>query len=150
MFNSLLLIVVSTFKGCSGFELFLRGCNDLNSSLLFFVGTFAGIYITGAFEERKIQLVVMAGNSRFNILVAKLLSYSLTVEVICISTTIPSFAIASFAEGTVVLTDDFFREVVLRVLVYTFVEISWVEDCLRGLGKEQKTTFHRHFLHSLI
>lgn len=129
IFNSRFMIGTSTLEECSGFELFLRGCNDLNSSLLFLTGVFAGVHVTGAFEDRRIQSAVMAGNSRFSIIVAKLISFSLAVGVICISTMLTSFTIASFAEGTVILTDAFFSEIVMRIFLYTLAEISWVSLC---------------------
>lgn len=129
IFNSRFMIGTSTLEECSGFELFLRGCNDLNSSLLLLIGVFAGVHVTGTFEDRRIQSAVMAGNSRFSIIVAKLISFSLAVGVICISTMLTSFTIASFAEGTVISTDAFFSEIVMRIFLYTLAEISWVSLC---------------------
>lgn len=129
LINTIFLNVTSIDGGESGFELFLQGCNDFNSLILFFIGIYAGIHVTGAFEERRIQAAVMAGNNRFHILVAKLLSYSLSVGTFCISALSASFIVSMMAAGSHNFVDDFSREIVLRIVAYTFVEISFVSIC---------------------
>lgn len=127
--NILFLMIAFMDEGRSGFELFLQGCSDFNSLLLLFIGIYAGIHVTGAFEGRKIQLAVMAGNSRFNILAVKLLSFSLSVGAFGVSAIGASLVFGLLTEGNEMLGNDFFREVVLRMVTYTLVEISFVSIC---------------------
>ncbi len=129
LINTIFLIITSVDGGKSGFELFIQGCNDFNSFILFFIGIFAGIHVTGDFEERKIQAAVMAGNSRFNILSTKFLSYSLSVGIFGISAMSASLAVGILTKGNQVFVDDFFREVILRIVTYTFVEVAFVSIC---------------------
>lgn len=129
LINTIFLIVTSVDEGRRGFELFLQGCSDFNSLILFFIGIYAGIHVTGAFEERKIQAAVMAGNSRINILAVKLLSYSLSVGTFAISAMSASLVVGTLTKGSQLFVDDFFREVMLRVVAYTLVEISFVSIC---------------------
>lgn len=129
LMNTLFLVFTFINEGRRGFELFLQGCSDCNSLLLLFIGIYAGVHVTGAFEDRKIQAAVMAGNSRFNIMAIKLLSFSLSVGAFCISVMCASLAFGLLTEGTVLLWNDFFREVILRIVAYTLVEISFVSIC---------------------
>ena len=129
LINTLFLCITSVTEECTGFDLFLHGCNEFNSFLLFFIGIYAGIHVTGAFEERKIQAAIMAGNSRFKIIAVKMLSFSLSIGACCMFAMIVSLVIASFVEGTVVLVTDLFREIILRMGAYTLVEISSVSLC---------------------
>ena len=129
LINTIFLVITSVDGGQRGFELFLQGCSDFNSLILFFIGIYAGIHVTGAFEERKIQAAVMAGNSRFNILAVKLLSFSLSVGAFCISALCASLVVGALTKGSQIFVDDFFREVMLRIVVYTLVEISFVSIC---------------------
>ena len=61
--------------GTGGYELFIELCNDFGSLSLFFTAVFAGLHVTGAFEDRRMQAAVMAGNSRLKVLFAKFASF---------------------------------------------------------------------------
>ena len=124
----------------SGFEVFLSMCSNFNSFLLFFVGIFAGVTVSRSFEERKIQAAVMAGYSRLRILASKLLSFSLSISLFWLFTaSLGSFLVFRFM-GFGDLPGSFFREVVLRILVYCLVLVSSSSICfllsclVRNLG----------------
>ena len=129
LINNIFLIITSIDGELKGFELFMQGCSDYNSFILLFIGIFAGIHVAGAFEERKIQAAVMAGNSRFNILAVKLFSYSLSVAVFSICAMGASLIVGVLTNEGVSFVDDFFREVVLRIVAYTLVEVAFVSIC---------------------
>lgn len=113
----------------TGFDVFIHGCNNFNSFLLFFIGVYSGIHTSGAFEERRIQAAVMAGNSRFSILLAKLFSYSLSVALFCLTALSTSAVLAFGVKGMDGLGDSFFREVIVRVFAYTLAEVSFASVC---------------------
>ncbi len=129
LMNIIFLIITSIDGELRGFELFMQGCSDYNSFILLFIGIFAGIHVAGAFEERKIQAAVMAGNSRFNILAVKLFSYSLSVAAFSICAMGVSLVGGGLTNEGVAFVDDFFREVVLRIVAYTLVEVAFVSIC---------------------
>lgn len=129
LMNIIFLIITSIDGELRGFELFMQGCSDYNSFILLFIGIFAGIHVAGAFEERKIQAAVMAGNSRFNILAVKLFSYSLSVAAFSICAMGASLIGGVLTNEGVTFVDDFFREVVLRIVAYTLVEVAFVSIC---------------------
>ena len=110
LMNTIFLIITSVDGGQRGFELFLQGCSDFNSFLLFFIGIYAGIHVTGAFEERKIQAAVMAGNSRINILAVKLFSYSLSVAAFSVCAMSASLVVGVLTKEGLTLVDDFFMK----------------------------------------
>lgn len=115
--------------GYTGSDVFLHACNNFNSFLLFFIGVYSGIQITGAFEERRIQAAVMAGNSRFSILLAKLFSYSLSVALFCVTALTASAALAFSVKGMDGFDGSFLREVIVRIFAYTLVEVSFASIC---------------------
>ena len=129
LMNIIFLFITSIDGELRGFELFMQGCSDYNSFILLFIGIFAGIHVAGAFEERKIQAAVMAGNSRFNILAVKLFSYSLSVAAFSICAMGTSLIVGVLTNEGVTFVDDFFREVVLRIVAYTLVEVAFVSIC---------------------
>lgn len=129
LMNTVFLIITSVDGGKKGFELFIQGCSDFNSFILLFIGIFAGIHVTGSFEERRIQATVMAGYNRFHILAAKLFSYSLSVGIFSICAMSAGLAVALASGDGQVFVDDFLRAVILRIVAYTFVEISFVSIC---------------------
>jgi ABC-type transport system involved in multi-copper enzyme maturation permease subunit len=92
---------------------------------MFLIGVFAGIHVTGAFEGRKIQSAVMAGNSRFSILMAKFMSFSIVVALYSIAAILVSTAIAFGAYGITGLDGSFGRVIIVRTLVFIFVEIAY-------------------------
>lgn len=129
LINTIFLFITLIDGGLKGFELFMQGCSDYNSFILLFIGIFAGVHVAGAFEERRIQAAVIAGNSRFNILAVKLFSYSLSVAVFSICAMGADLVISLITNKGGTFVDDFFREVVLRIVVYTLVEVSFVSIC---------------------
>ena len=129
LINTIFLIITTIDGELKGFELFMQGCSDYNSFILLFIGIFAGIHVAGAFEERKIQAAVMAGNSRFNILAVKLFSYSLSVAAFSICAMGACLVVGVLINEGVSFVDDFFREVVLRIVAYTLVEVAFVSIC---------------------
>lgn len=129
LMNIIFLFITSIDGELRGFELFMQGCSDYNSFILLFIGIFAGIHVAGAFEERKIQAAVMAGNSRFNILAVKLFSYSLSVAAFSICAMGASLIVGVLTNEGVTFVDDFFMKVVLRIVAYTLVEVAFVSIC---------------------
>lgn len=136
-----LLGLIAVSEGVeSGIELFLTSCTNFNTLLLFFIGIYAGIHITGAFEERKIQAAVMAGNSRFRVIATKLISFTISVAIISIIALSCSAVISFALKGTDNLGGSFGREVIARILVYSLVEVAFSAICfllsmfMRNLG----------------
>ena len=129
LINTIFLMITSIDGELKGVELFMQGCSDYNSFILLFIGIFAGIHVAGAFEERKIQAAVMAGNSRINILAVKLFSYSLSIAAFSICAMGASLIVGVLTNEGVIFADDFFREVVLRIAAYTLVEVAFVSIC---------------------
>ena len=128
--GTLLLSLMAVSEGVqTGMELFRTNCSNFNSLLLFFIGIYAGIHITGAFEERKIQAAVMAGNNRFKVIASKLLSYSVSVAIISIITLSFTTIIAFAWKGTGNLEGSIGREVIARILVYTLAEVAFTAIC---------------------
>ena len=71
----------------------------------------------------------MAGNSRFAILAAKLLSYSTAVALYCAASFAVTTAIAFGMQGVNGIDGSFAREIIARLLVYTVVEIAYSATC---------------------
>ena len=126
----LLYLTLSLGEGeSSGYQAFLEGLNNYNAFVIFLIGVFAGIHVTGAFEGRKIQSAVMAGNSRFSILVAKFLSFSTAVAIYSVVAISVSSVIAFTMHGVNGLDGSFARAVIARALVYSIVEIAYSATC---------------------
>ena len=121
----MLLMAISFGADYTGYEAFLNGLNEYNAFVMFLIGVFAGIHVTGAFEGRKIQSAVMAGNSRFSILMAKFMSFSIVVTLYSIVAILVSTSIAFGAYGVTGLDGSFGRVIILRTLVFIFVEIAY-------------------------
>lgn len=88
----LMLLVGASYIGIgmsdgvkSGFDGFIGASNFVSSTLYLVGSVFAGIYFTSAFQERMIQSSVMAGNSRFRIVISKCVSYytALIIFILC-------------------------------------------------------------------
>ena len=127
---SLLLFLTILFaSGLTGYQAYLEGLNNYNAFLIFLIGVFAGIHITGAFEGRKIQSAVMAGNSRFHILLAKFLSYSVSVAIFSLAAIIVNSAIAFLTCGITGIEGDFVREIILRGAAFILVEVAYAATC---------------------
>ena len=127
---ALLIIAMITFGSeFTGYDVFLEGLNSYNAFVIFLIGVFAGIRVTGAFEGRKIQSAVMAGNSRFNILLAKFISFSTAVALYSVASIAVSTVIGFAAAGVTGLDGSFARVIIARALVYTVVEIAYSATC---------------------
>lgn len=127
---ALLIIAMITFGSeFTGYDVFLEGLNTYNAFVIFLIGVFAGIHVTGAFEGRKIQSAVMAGNNRFNILLAKFISFSTAVALFSVSSIAVSSVIGFAAAGVTGLDGSFARVIIARALVYTVVEIAYSATC---------------------
>ncbi len=126
-----LLLTLSPLSesGYTGFDVFLQCCNNFNSFMVFVIGIFSGIHVTGAFEERRIQAAVMAGYNRFSVLSAKLLSFSLPVALYCVCSLSAGGVLAFSVKGLNGFEGSFLREVVLRIAAYALVEVSFAGAC---------------------
>lgn len=130
VFPALLLLLTLHFAPeYTGGQAFLEGLNNFNAFVIFLMGVFAGIHVTGAFENRKIQAAVMAGNSRFDILMAKFLSFAAAIAVYSITSIPLSTAIAFGMQGTNGLDGSFLRAVLVRALIFIIVEIAYSAIC---------------------
>ena len=129
-FPALMLLALIKFSsGGTGYDAFLEALNSFNAFVIFLIGVFTGIHVTGAFEGRKIQSAVMAGNSRFNILMAKFISFSAAIALYSIASIGVSTAIGFGAYGVTGLDGSFLRVIVARTLVFTLVEIAYSATC---------------------
>ena len=129
-FPALMLLAMLKFGGGgTGYDAFLETLNTFNAFVIFLIGVFTGIHVTSAFEGRKIQSAVMAGNSRFNILMAKFISFSAAIAVYSIASITVSSAIGFGTLGVTGLDGSFLRVIVARTLVYTLVEIAYSATC---------------------
>ena len=125
----LLFATLAISSGMTGYNAFLEGLSNYNAFVIFLIGVFAGIHVTGAFEGRKIQSAVMAGNSRFAILMAKFISYSTAVALFSVASIALSTALAFGMQGVNGIDGSFTREIIARALVYTVVEIAYSATC---------------------
>ena len=125
----MLFAALSFASEFTGYDAFLEGLNNYNAFVIFLIGVFAGIHVTGAFEGRKIQAAVMAGNSRFSILMAKFLSYSVSVAIFSLASIAVSSAVAFGMCGITGIEGNFGREIIARAAVYVLVEIAYAATC---------------------
>ena len=124
-----LMLTLLFTEGYTGYNAFLEGLNNYNAFVIFLIGVFAGIHVTGSFDGRKIQSAVMAGNSRFNILITKFLSYSVSVAMFGLVSIIVSTAIAFSMQGTDGMDGSFARVIIGRSIVYIIVETAYSATC---------------------
>ena len=121
------LMDIFSENDATGFDMFLRNCNNINSSFLLSFGIFAGMHVAGAFEERRIQASVMAGNSRLHIVLSKFLSFSVAIAIFAAASvglsSIPVFLCAS--ETGV----EAFGPLMLQCILYVFALISFLSIC---------------------
>ena len=125
------LMLMMTLKNgdFTGYEAYLEGLNNYTSFMMLIIGVFAGISVTGAFEGRKIQAAVMAGNSRIKILLAKFFSFSVTVALFSIISLALSTAVAFAMKGTGGIEGTFERSVIARTAVFAVIEIGYASAC---------------------
>lgn len=121
------LMLMMTLKNgdFTGYEAYLEGLNNYTSFMMLIVGVFAGINVTGAFEGRKIQAAVMAGNSRIKILMAKFFSFSAAIALFSAISIAVSSATAFAMRGTGGIEGTFARSVIGRALVFVIVEMAY-------------------------
>jgi len=125
----LLFAELSFGTDITGYNAFLRGLDNYGAFVLFLIGVFAGIHVTGAFEGRKIQAAVMAGNSRLAILLTKFISFSAAVALYSAASIAVNTALAFGMQGVNGLDGSFMRVIVLRSLIFTVVEIAYSATC---------------------
>lgn len=125
----LCLIVLLFDKEQSSAEDCAAICSNLNSLMVLFIGAFAGVHVTAAFEGRRIQAAVMAGNSRFHVISAKLFSYSVSVALMSFVALSCATAVSFAIRGINGLEDNFFNVVIGRIIVYTIVLVSFTGIC---------------------
>ncbi len=125
------LFLILTLRGSdvTGYEAYLEGLSNFNSFMVFIVGIFAGIHVTGAFETRKIQAAVMAGNSRIKILLAKFFTYTATIALFTFIGIAVSTAIAFYMRGTGGIDGTFARMIIARALLFILVETAYSAIC---------------------
>jgi ABC-type transport system involved in multi-copper enzyme maturation permease subunit len=125
------LFLILTLKGSdvTGYEAYLEGLSNFNGFMLFLVGIFAGIHVSGAFESRKIQAAVMAGNSRIKILLAKFFTYLASIGLFTFIGIAVSTAIAFIMQGTGGIDGTFVRMIVARALLFVLVETAFSSIC---------------------
>lgn len=129
--GTLLFMMATLFieEGNTGYDIFLQNCNNLNSLMIMMIGIFAGIHVAGAFEERRAQAAIMAGNSRLGFLLSKFLSFSMSVAFYYISTLTICSIIGFFVTTDAGIKDMFFRTVILRVVIFAAVEVAITSIC---------------------
>lgn len=121
----LLFLTLIFSEGMTGYNAYLEGLSNYNAFVIFLIGVFAGIHVTGSFESRKIQSAVMAGNSRFNILMAKFLSFMTSVAIYSVAAIVLSASTAFTMQGVTGLDESFARAVIARAAVYVVVEMAY-------------------------
>ena len=126
---AIMLIVTLKNGDFTGYEAYLEGLNNYTNFMMFIIGVFAGIHITGAFEGRKIQAAVMAGNSRIKILLAKFFSFSAATALFSTVSIAVSTAVAFSLKGTGGIEGTFEKAVIGRALVLVAVEIGYASAC---------------------
>lgn len=110
--------------GTGGYELFITLCNDFGSLSLIFTAIFAGLHVTGAFEDRRMQAAVMAGNSRAKVLFAKFASFITAITLFfTVSVAVPA-TLGFIRFGTACEDGSFLRCVVARGLLCLAAVIS--------------------------
>ncbi len=124
-----LLLTLRFAPEYTGYQAFIEGLNNYNGFVIFLMGVFAGIHVTGAFEGRRIQSAVMAGNSRFNILMSKFLSFMAAAAVYGITSIFVSTSIAISMQGMTGLDGNILRVIFARALVFIIVEIAYSAAC---------------------
>lgn len=115
--------------GRSNNELFLSIFSNFNSLILLIIGIYAGMRITGDLEDRKIQAAVMAGNSRFSVVATKLFVFSLSVAIFTLLSTTINSLVLFLIKGSIGIDTNFFREVIMRTICFSLVEISFASIC---------------------
>lgn len=129
IFPALLLIMTLRGSDVTGYEAFLEGVSNYGGVAMFLAAVFAGIHVTGAFEGRKIQAAVMAGNSRAKILLSKFFSYAFAITLINVVSIAVSTGIAFYMKGMGGIDGTFVRMIIGRALIYALIQTAFVSVC---------------------
>lgn len=90
----LLLVDIQGGELATGYDAFLTNCNNLRGFFTLTIGIFGGTYFADAFEERRIQAAIMAGNSRLNIVLSKILASTLAIMIFSVIELVTGSAIS--------------------------------------------------------
>ena len=136
-FILMLLVGVSYIGICmmdgvkSGFDGFMGASNFVVSTLYLAGSVFAGIYFTSAFQERMIQSEVMAGNSRFLIVISKCIGYYTAMIIFILSPILIATLTMTGIFGVGIITTGNVIFVMLRtVLLVILVDIATMSVCI--------------------
>lgn len=115
----------------SGFEGFIGASNFVTSTLYLAGSVYAGIYFTSAFQERMIQSAVMAGNSRFRIVISKCIGYysALIIFILC-PILIATFTMTGILGVGTVTTGNVILVMLRTILLATLVNIATMSVCI--------------------
>jgi ABC-type transport system involved in multi-copper enzyme maturation permease subunit len=115
----------------SGFEGFIGASNFVASSLYLVGPVFAGIYFTTAFQERMIQSAVMAGNSRFKIVISKCLGYytALIIFILC-PILIATLTMTGILGAYTIATGNIILVMLRTVILVVLVNIATMSVCI--------------------
>ena len=128
IFSALLLLVdISGDDSKTMYDAFLTNMNNTNGFFMLALGIFCGIHFAGAFEERKVQAAIMAGNSRMSIIMSKLLSFSI-VTTIYSALALGIGSIISYVSFEEVGVDSWMTPVT-QSLIFTFAWVALASIC---------------------
>lgn len=115
----------------SGFEGFIGASNFVASTLYLVGSVFAGIYFASAFQERMVQSAVMAGNSRFLVMMSKCLGYytALVIFILC-PVLIAFFGITGIKGIGTIATGNIVLIIVRTLLLVVIVNIATMSVCI--------------------
>jgi ABC-type transport system involved in multi-copper enzyme maturation permease subunit len=133
----LMLLVGASYVGIgmadgvkSGFDGFIGASNFVTSTLYLAGSVFTGIYFTSAFQERMIQSAVMAGNSRFRIVISKCIAYytAMIIFILCPILIATLTMTAIFGVGTI--AGNIILLMLRTVLLVILVNIATMSVCI--------------------
>lgn len=118
-----LLLLVDLLGGDieTGYNAFSTNINNLNGFLFLTIGIYGGIHFADAFEGRRIQAAVMAGNSRLNVVLSKIMSFSLVVAIYCVMELVVGSTIGFMATKETGV--DSWKPVIVASALFT---LAWV------------------------
>ena len=128
MFSALLLLVdISGGDSGTMYDAFLTNMNNTNGFFTLTLGVFCGLHFAGAFEDRKVQAAIMSGSSRMDIIVSKLLSFSIVMTIYSVlALGIGSIiSIVAFKDAGV----DSWMTPVAQSLIFTFAWVALASIC---------------------
>ena len=123
----LLLVDISGTDQGTMYNSFLTNMNNTSAFFMLSLGIFCGIHFAGAFEERRIQAAIMAGNSRMSIIMSKMLSFSLVMTIYSVLA-LGIGSIISYVSFEEVGVDSWMTPVT-QSLIFTFAWVSFASIC---------------------